>query len=71
MEFFWVPPEPVSSPGTGTRLGGWEPMAQSVVMRKQIKLFKKAKTSQHVLWFVKNIDDTFNRRFNVQWGSEK
>ena len=26
MEFFWVPPEPVSGPGTGTRPGGWEPL---------------------------------------------
>ena len=26
IEFFWVPPEPVSSPGTGTRPGGWEPL---------------------------------------------
>ena len=26
MEFFWVPPEPVSSPSTGTRPAGWEPL---------------------------------------------
>ena len=26
IDFFWVPPEPVSSPGTGMRPGGWEPL---------------------------------------------
>ena len=26
IEFFWVPLEHVSSPDTGTRPGGWEPL---------------------------------------------
>ena len=26
LDLFWVPPEPSSSSGTGTRPGGWEPL---------------------------------------------